>query len=343
MRILEIVNPFYQHVMLLLSCYGAWKQPLAYFFINSIFQAEYVAHTISQVVEKLQEVGLHVIAVVTDMDNNFVKMAQILGVVNDKLYFEVNGRKIFYFFDPPHALKAVHNNFQANNIIVDTKNISWSYVETLYNIDKSKDNRLVPKLTESHIHPTNFEKMKVKFASQILSCTVSSALKTYISIGTLPEDAADIAQFIENIDKLFDMFNSLIKEHVKECKKAFEATDFQIQFLLYMKQYLSTITIYSKLGNDITNKVKTFKLWISNINSLLQLWSYLQSTMPDIKYLFMRRFNQDPVEHFFGQVRSLNGNAFNPTSIQFYFTFRKLFAIQYCNIDTGNCAAKTNV
>lgn len=61
--------------------------------------------------------------------------------------------------------------------------------------------------------------------------------------------------------------------------------------------------------------------------------------MPDVKYLFTRRLNQNPLENFFGKVRSMNDNAFNPTSIQFYFTFRKLFAIQYCNIDTGNCAA----
>jgi len=59
--------------------------------------------------------------------------------------------------------------------------------------------------------------------------------------------------------------------------------------------------------------------------------------MSEIKFLFMRRFNQDPLENFFGKVRSLNDNAFNPTPlIQFYFTFKKLFSIQYCNINTGN-------
>lgn len=126
-------------------------------------------------------------------------------------------------------------------------------------------------MTESHIRPTNFEKMKVKFASQILSCTVSAAIKTYIFVGTLSDDAADTAEFIENMDKLFDIFNSSTKGHAKKYKKAFEAADFQIEFLLYMKQYLSKVKVYSKSGNDITNKVKTFKLWISNINSLLQL------------------------------------------------------------------------
>jgi len=59
--------------------------------------------------------------------------------------------------------------------------------------------------------------------------------------------------------------------------------------------------------------------------------------MSEIKFLFMRRFNQVPLENFFGKVRLLNDNVFNPTPlIQFYFTFKKLFSIQYCNINTGN-------
>jgi len=33
--------------------------------------------------------------------------------------------------------------------------------------------------------------------------------------------------------------------------------------------------------------------------------------MSEIKFLFMRRFNQDTFENFFDKVRSLNGNAFN--------------------------------
>lgn len=124
-------------VIMLRGLCKSWKQPIAYFLVNTIFKAEYATRTILQVVEKLQEVGLQLIAVVSDMDNNFVKMAQLLGVVNDEPYFEVNGKKIFYFFDPPHALKASRNMFATNNITIDTKNISWSYMETLYNIDKT--------------------------------------------------------------------------------------------------------------------------------------------------------------------------------------------------------------
>lgn len=56
-----------------------------------------------------------------------------------------------------------------------------------------------------------------------------------------------------------------------------------------------------------------------------------------IKFLFTRRLNQDAVENFFGVIRTQHGDAYNPTPIQFYFSFKKLFRINYCQINTGNC------
>jgi len=42
-----------------------------------------------------------------------------------------------------------------------------------------------------------------------------------------------------------------------------------------MKEYLSTLKVYSKSSNDITNKVKTFKLL--NINSLIMTIFYAKN------------------------------------------------------------------
>lgn len=45
------------------------------------------------------------------------------------------------------------------------------------------------------------------------------------------------------------------------------------------------------------------------------------------------------MENFFGAIRKQSGNAFNPTSIQFYHSFKKLFSLDYMKVDSGNCAA----
>lgn len=67
------------------------------------------------------------------------------------------------------------------------------------------------------------------------------------------------------------------------------------------------------------------------------MWKYLQNVSPEIEFLLLRRFTQDCLEHFFSDIRGLNGNAFNPTSIQFSNSFKKLFSIKYCTVKTGNC------
>lgn len=55
--------------------------------------------------------------------------------------------------------------------------------------------------------------------------------------------------------------------------------------------------------------------------------------------MLTRRLNQDCLENFFGVIRSQNGNACNPTPIQFYYAFKKHFSVEYCKVDTGNCAS----
>ena len=53
----------------------------------------------------------------------------------------------------------------------------------------------------------------------------------------------------------------------------------------------------------------------------------------------MRKFNRDVIEYLFGNIGILSGNARNPTSIQFYHAFRKIFSGKcFDDITTGNCA-----
>lgn len=64
----------------------------------------------------------------------------------------------------------------------------------------------------------------------------------------------------------------------------------------------------------------------------------MQQASVSIQFLFTRRLNQDSLENFFGAIRKQSGNAFNPTPIQFYHSFKKLFSIDYIKVESGNCA-----
>jgi hypothetical protein len=61
----------------------------------------------------------------------------------------------------------------------------------------------VSKLTDSHIFPNNFEKMKGKYAAQMLRATVAAAMSLSIRFRFLPASASGTTEFLERIDKLF--------------------------------------------------------------------------------------------------------------------------------------------
>lgn len=149
-------------VLMLRGICNNWKQLLAYFFLNSTFSADELKNIIIQTIHKLQEIGYKVTAFVTDMGGNFMQAAKLLKVTKDSPFFIVNEQQIAYFIDPPHAIKAIRNNFYKNNIFYHGKLITWKFIEILYEIDQKNEMRLAPKLTDFHITPTNFGKMKKK-------------------------------------------------------------------------------------------------------------------------------------------------------------------------------------
>ena len=74
--------------------------------------------------------------------------------------------------------------------------------------DSKRSIRLVPKLTEQHIHPSRFQKMKVKLATQVFSASVAAAMNTNMALEGLPASAHATIELIMNFDKFFDIFNS---------------------------------------------------------------------------------------------------------------------------------------
>ncbi|CAB4029719.1 Hypothetical predicted protein [Paramuricea clavata] len=85
---------------------------------------------------------------------------------------------------------------------------SWRHQSPIrYNIDSKNHIRCCPKLTNKHIFPNGFQMMKVKYAAQVLSNTVSAAVLMAIN-GGLPPDATEKAEIRSTFDEIFDFLNS---------------------------------------------------------------------------------------------------------------------------------------
>jgi hypothetical protein len=81
--------------------------------------------------------------------------------------------------------------------------VRYEFFVNLYEHEKMKSLRKCYKLTYSHIYPTNFERMNVRKAAQLLSRSVAIALNHYRN---LPETAT---KFQGSFMKCFPKFNCL--------------------------------------------------------------------------------------------------------------------------------------
>lgn len=297
------------HVLVLMARGIAmkWKQPLAYFFAKNTYNEADFKDVLFECIRKLTEIGATTNAVVSDMGRNFYSpheksvkdLAKKLEISIEKPYFIVDGKKVFYFFDTPHLIKATRNNLMKYDYkINEEETVSWRYIVKFYEDDEKQDFRLAPKLTPKHITPTNFEKMKVKFATQVISSTMSAALNTHIESKKLLKEAMATVIFIKKLNNLFDMLNSSSTNTPKQYCQPYCGTDFQINFLTEMLAYIKGIKIFDRYGDDITGTFSFLKCWQITINSLMGLHEVLKDA--NFKFILTRRINQDPLENFFG-------------------------------------------
>ena len=323
-------------VLLLRSISGKWKQPLGYALVNGSCPTDEMEDIMKEAIDKVEGIGLNVVVVMSDMGSNFQSLANRLGITPEKPWFLHNGKKYFLMFDPPHLMKCVRNNLMKYTIKFDNYQAQWEDIEAFYNNDKELPIRAAPKLTDKHIRPNNFEKMKVKYATQILSHTVAASLCMYVSVGALSPSAMGTAEFLSKFDSLFDCVNSSTINSTKELKRAITKNSSHISFLKEMHDFIDGLKVFN--GNqDVTGRIRCLKGWLVTIKAITMIWDHLQANHA-FTFLLTRRLNTDPLENFFGSIRQQGGNSDNPTPIQFTRAFRKLFFSSFLQSSTGNCA-----
>lgn len=146
----------------------------------------------------------------------------------------------------------------------------------------------------------------------------------------LPLEANFTIQFISKMDKLFDIFNSSNIPNDKSYRMPFKNTELQIDHLNMMLSFFEKLRVISVNGTDVTARMNFINGWLIAINGLFMLWDSLKRDSNDKDFvLCTSRLNQDRIENLFGMFRLQNGNNRNPTSVQFYCAFKKLFCLNY--------------
>ena len=322
--------------ILIRSISGNWKQPIGYALVNGSCSTDILDGLVREAIDKLDAIGLNVKVVMSDMGSNFHSWANYLGITPEKPWFVHNKQVIFLMFDPPHLIKSIRNNLMKYSFKFAKYVASWSDIEAFFNKGKSLPIRCAPKLTERHVHPNNFAKMKVKLATQILSHTVAASVCTYVSLGVLPQSAMGTAEFISQFDSLFDSVNSSTLNSAKDLRRPITAKSNHVQFLNKTISFIKSLKVYEGV-KDVTGRIKCLNGLLVSLNDILLIWEDLNQNH-NFKFLFTRRLNTDPLENFFGTIRQQGGNCYNPSPTQFTRALRKLLFSSLLNSSTGNCA-----
>jgi len=238
---LEIANQAL--VILLKGVTRRYKQVVGYFLSTNAMKAHCLRKVLLNCIGRLHKCGFIVKLVVCDQGTSNVSMRKLLNVTANEPFLTVNGQKIFFFYDTPHLLKSIRNNLKSHVFLFGGVHIRWKYIEKLCRDDMTCRIRLAPKVTSKHIDLPPFAPMRVCYAAQVLSHSVSSAMNTYVAKQKLPSEAAYTAEFIENIDKLFDTFNSVIMATPKKFRKPLSATSCHWAHLEKMKNFFLNMEI----------------------------------------------------------------------------------------------------
>lgn len=255
----------------------------------------------------------------------------------------INNQEIVPLYDPPHLLKCMRNNLITKNLnyTIDgvTKTAKWSHLQMLAKENPGyKGIRLIPKLTDDHINPEKMNKMKVKYAAQIFSRTVASNMGYLADKGIIPPECKETADLLLFMDKIFDSVNGSYKKNKYAKPLLGPATPNSIHHKTWSegKNVFRSMKFVTSAGRVET--VPTIDNWVWTLDGIAVLIKKLQNNF-EITSVWLRHLNQDPVENFFGAVRSHGCRNNNPTCDQFESAFATLLINNLNSVHTRgkNC------
>jgi len=158
---------------------------------------------VKDVIKAVQSTGLTVISTVCDQaQSNVAAINRLIketkdsndlkaGKNNEVFGFEIGGQEIIPLFDVPHLLKGLRNNLKTKDLNLTYENkqrkASWKHIIQFYEFyenQSTEGDRLVPKLSDSHVYPEKIKKMKVSIAAQLVFSQRVGAIMKRMAIMT---------------------------------------------------------------------------------------------------------------------------------------------------------------
>lgn len=207
--------------------------------------------------------------------------------------------------------------------------LNYNHYEQLYDAEKKVEIKVVPKLTEYHIKPQKLQAMNVRLAAQLFSRSVAIGLKIYRQLNVPGfDDTAGTEKVTSLLNDLFDILNAKIPQ--AGIRKGSPKIKFLEEFLDMLNQTEARKNVKLIASNQTVESLRV------TLMSVLSIIEFLHNE--GVSYILTAKLNQDPLERFFGLVRSFGGDEDHPTVTKFSQLFRLLSLYTPVKVAVkGNC------
>ncbi|KAM7301884.1 uncharacterized protein ISCGN_017401 [Ixodes scapularis] len=128
------------------------------------------------------------------------------------------------------------------------------------------------------------------------------------------DDYSGTAEFIEQMDELFDMLNSRSLSHAKVFARAITATSTHVAALETKQDFIRSWELLTVDGRHASSR-PCKRGWLVTIAAVLQMWEQLR--VEGLSFLMTNRLNQDCLENSFSVIRQKGGFRDSPDTEQF--------------------------
>lgn len=282
-------------------------------------------------VRVLEQCGLYVVLLSSDLDSRNRSLWTSMGITVDKLgnrvnSFKFNGHDIYLTPDVWHVVKNLKSSCLRQRIFLPDAYVEkeglpsnivlGSYVKQLWNyeMENELEIRRLFHLRSEDVDPSQFDKMNVGAAIRFFSLQTATALECAINENTLPKDALSTAHFIRVIYEWYSILTSKIR------KTSITARNCD-------RKYIFLHTCIELFHNIVFEK---------NWKPLNYAGVLATLTFADVaEFLFKNRFDfflgqrctQDATENVFSQVRKKAGKM--PSALESLRALRQISLSQF--------------
>ena len=194
-------------------------------------------------------------------------------------------RNIYFFADVQHLIKLFRNHFLDQGYVLNNKHINKTCIEML--LSKSGEINITHKISSCHLDVKGPQHQKVKTAVQLISTSVSQALKFTGVKGIITDNWEETSELIKMLNEWFDLFNSK-SMYGKQSRNNDFGVNAEIQI-----NFLNTVTdvIENMRATGKKSKLPFQNGIIICNNSLIGLYNELKSKF-HIEYIITSRINQ---------------------------------------------------